>query len=137
MSQWSDHVDPPHPEWTSTKSFQSTGKSFGIIDALLNMATHNDLDDDSASDQSLNEGAEVAAQKLLELEAAMVDDDEHQLVMDHMPALLQWLTAIHKRDRPFGEVKEREEWKYVNTNVTKYQQGGDSDEADKHSSISF
>ena len=80
----------------------------------------------------------MAAEQVLELELAVDYDAEDGLMLDHLPASTQWLAAIHGRDRAYGKAKGKEEWKYFNDNVTKYQHiSGQSDEADNYSSIAF
>jgi hypothetical protein len=56
----------PHPDWTSTKSFQSTGETFDLIDPIAK-APRDEYDTDS--DTLLNEMHEVAGDHILETEA--------------------------------------------------------------------
>jgi hypothetical protein len=79
----------PHPDWISTKSFQSTGETFGLIDPIAK-APRDEYDTDS--DISLNKMGEVAGDQILETEATAPDTNETKR---SLPPSAWWILLLN------------------------------------------
>jgi hypothetical protein len=135
MARWKERSDPPHPDWVSTRSVQSSDETFGFL--TVSGSTENDVADDNIAgdaDVSVCSDAAEAADELLEL------DDEINVIESSMaselPPSSQWMAFLHNKFRPFGKVMGNVEWEYFKDNVTKFQRGAGR-EADNYCSIQF
>ena len=73
MSLWPARETPAHPDWVSSKSVQCTDENFGFIEYQTQEITG---DDDSGTDASLNDLADVAADEIEELDKG-IDEKKH------------------------------------------------------------
>ena len=110
------------------RNVEDNGESFGCIDP---MPSRPQNDDDSASDKSLNNLADEAADELLELDTGV--DDSADFLNKSMPVSSQWMASLHGRVRACGKVKGKFEWDYFKRNLFNFMGGGASDEADNYS----
>ena len=128
MAAW-NLDDPPHSEWISTKTFQSTKETFGLIDPVSTEVATSEREA-----EALVEGeADQVVNALLELDTGVRDD-----VLSSLPASSRWLALNFGRWRPSGRVKGDDEWEFFKSNIASFQRGaGNTGEADNYSSISF
>jgi hypothetical protein len=80
MARWKHCVDPPHPDWVSTRTVKCTVETFGfIINKALSSATVNDdslnSDDENSSHASISSLADAAADELLDLDTGDYENE--------------------------------------------------------------
>ena len=131
MSRWPNRDLPPHPDWVSTRYVEDNHEAFGFIDPVPSRAVN---DDDSASDNSLNQLADNAANELRELDAEIGNENRSSIAP--MPPSSQWLAALHGRARGSNKVMGHFEWEYFKTNILNFR-GGVSEEADNYTGYRF
>ena len=131
MAAWRQREGPPHPEWVSTRSIESTGEMFGF---LTNDSNPNTAVDGNSSDESICTDAFAAEDELQELEDGI--NELEALLASQLPASSQWMAGLHGKFRPYGKVIGNVEWEYFTANLAKFQ-GRAIDEADNHCSIRF
>ena len=102
MARWPNRVESPHPDWVSTRNVEDNNETFGFIDPIPPKVV-TDEDDDSASDDSLYNLADNAANELYELDAEI--GSKNLLNASPMPPSLQWLASLHGRAQGCGKVR--------------------------------
>ena len=128
LSRWLD--TPVHDEWVSSRSFMSTGETFGII-TPTQTSQHVAVNDEQ-DDPELVMIAKEAADDIY-------DDDEVDRNLEaeaaiKMPPSSQWLAHLTGRNRPAEGVRTNEEWDYFKDQL-QYFQGGGGAEADNFSGM--
>ena len=131
MSAWRQRDSPPHPEWVSTRSVESTGEAFGF---LTNDSNQINSADGNLSDESICIDAYAVEDELQDLEDG-TNELEASLARQ-LPASSLWMANLHGKFRPYGRVIGNAEWEYFTANLSKFQ-GRTPDEADNHCSIRF
>ena len=129
MASWKNCEVPPHPDWISTRSVESTGEYFDFIRPNDDLAQ----DDGPSSDELITNQAEVAEDEMLELDDDV--EEKEEFLSLNLPASAQWMASLQGKYRPYGKVKGQSEWEYFKDNVSKFH--GRGDEADNYCSIRF
>jgi hypothetical protein len=131
MAAWNNQAEPPHSEWVSATTFQSTGEIFGLIDPVSTAEADAEL----GLEALVETEADAVADNLIELDTGVTE--EHAL-LNNLTDSSRWLALNFGRWRPSGRVKSSEEWEYFKSNLPRFQSGaGNSDEADNHSSFQW
>ena len=133
MACWTNRDKPPHLDWVSTRNVEDNNETFGFIDPIPPKVV-TDEDDDSASDDSLYNLADNAANELYELDAEI--GSKTLLNASPMPPSSQWLASLHGRARGSGKVRGHFEWDHFKTNILNFR-GGALEEADNYSGVRF
>jgi hypothetical protein len=133
MILWNNQEEPPHSDWVSASTFQSTGESFGLIDPIDITTAVAQTDNDAEA--LVERQADAVADSLLELETGVTDE---YALLNNLPESSRWLARNFGRWRPSGRVRGIEEWDYFKENLPQFQRGaGNTGEADNHSSFQW
>ena len=135
MAKWKSRVDPPHPNWLSTRTLECSNERFGFLEAgaARRTASSHDADSESiSSSDSIIEDAEYIADELENIDDG--EDDAEGRLTSEMPASGQWMARLHGRFRPYGKIVGNVEWEYFQSNIANYQ-GRDENETDNFSNI--
>ena len=132
MASWKNRETPPHPDWLSTRSVQSTGETFGFLVNNVQSRMTVDVEEDS-----LASGGSDAFDVAEELEGLDEGSNEFEASLaTELPASAQHMAALFGRCRPPGKVMANVEWEYFKNNLPNFQGGGNT-EADNYCSIRF
>ena len=88
MAMCKNRDKPPHPEWISTSTVQSSGELFGLIDPV----SAEPASTENGMDELLEKESELAVSNLLELDTGVSDS-----VFNSIPESSRWL-ATHLVD---------------------------------------